>query len=143
MKVYELNTPFAFGKYEGKTLESVFETDPGYVGTCLETEDEFTINEIAIQKLFERYPEHELSTNAINSNIDKLDGMDMENDDDFEFDDEAFDDDDLEELDPKKKDDDDEWGNDLEEENDNWDDDDIDDDDIIDDDDDDSEGDED
>ena len=140
MKVYELNTPLDFGKYEGKTLETVFETDPGYIGTCLETEDGFTIDESAIQRLFEKYPEHELSTKAIDANLDKLDGMDMENDDDFEFEDEAFDDDDLEELDPKGKKgkDDDDWGDDLEEENDNWDDDDIDDDDVIDDDDDDS-----
>ena len=138
MKVYELNTPLDFGKYEGKTLETVFETDPGYIGTCLETEDGFTIDESAIQRLFEKYPEHELSTKAIDANLDKLDGMDMENDDDFEFEDEAFDDE-WEELDPKGKKgkDDDDWGDDLEEENDNWDDDDIDDDDVIEDDDDD------
>ncbi len=124
MQTYEMNTLFTFGKYEGKTLETVFGTDPGYIESCLQTVDEFSIDETTIQRLFEKYPEHELSNKAIDANLDKLDGMDMENDDDFDFDDEAFDDDDLEEFTPgKKKEEEDDWGNDFEEDNDNWDDD--------------------
>jgi len=112
MKAYDLNTSFTFGKYEGKSLDEVFRTDPSYVEKCMMTVDDFAVDEKAIQKLFEKYPDTELSDSAVDANLDKLDALDG-GDDDFFAQDELYDDDDFDELDDlpakggKKGDDDD------------------------------------
>lgn len=98
MKAYDLNTKFTFGKYEGKTLEDVFKNDPEYVEKCLISEEDFAINERTMQKLFEKYPENDLSDAAIDSNLDKLDTIVGDEDDDLLFTDEVYDDD-FEDLD--------------------------------------------
>ena len=89
MKAYDLNTRFTFGKYEGKTLEEVFKQDPAYIEKSLVTVDDFAIDEKSIQKLFETYPDNELSDDAVDANLDKLDAMDA--DDDIMFNEEIFD----------------------------------------------------
>ena len=78
-----MNTSFTFGKYEGKTLEDVFKTDPAYIEKCMITVDDFAIDEKTIQKLFEKYPETELSDQAVDANLDKLDALDSSDDDFF------------------------------------------------------------
>jgi len=80
MKAYNLDTRFNFGKYEGKTLEDVFKEDPQYIDKCLVGIDDFVIDEKAVQKLFETYPDKELSDEAIDANLDKLDAMDLDDD---------------------------------------------------------------
>ena len=80
MKAYNLNTRFNFGKYDGKTLEDVFNTDPQFIEKSLLSVDDFVIDEKAIQKLFETYPDKELSDEAIDANLDKLDAMDLDDD---------------------------------------------------------------
>jgi len=80
MKAYNLNTRFNFGKYDGKTLEDVFKTDPQFIEKSLLSVDDFVIDEKAIQKLFETYPDKELSDEAIDANLDKLDAMDLDDD---------------------------------------------------------------
>ena len=91
MKAYDLSSRFTFGKYEGRTLEEVFKEDPSYVEKCMLTVEDFTVDERAIQQLFERYPEVEVSDAAIDANLDKLDALDAE-DDDLLFGEEAYDD---------------------------------------------------
>ncbi len=80
MKAYNLDTRFNFGKYDGKTLEDVFKTDPQFIEKSLISVDDFVIDEKAIQKLFETYPDKELSDEAIDANLDKLDAMDLDDD---------------------------------------------------------------
>ncbi len=83
MKVYDLNTSFNFGKYEGKPLEEVFRTDPAYVQQCMITVEDFAIDEKAIQKLFEKYPDSDFSDESIDANLEKLDVLDSGKDDIF------------------------------------------------------------
>jgi len=138
MKAYDLNTSFTFGKYEGKTLDDVFKTDPSYVEKCMITVDDFAIDEKAIQQMFEKYPDNELSDQAVDANLDKLDGMENP-DDEFFIGEEVYSDDDYDEFDdvPGKgaKDDDEADFDDLDEDDDlfgddapeeDWDDDDDD-----------------
>ena len=81
MKAYDLNSRFTFGKYEGKTLEDVFQQDPAYVEKCMVSEEDFSVDEKSIQKLFEKYPDIEISDAAIDANLDKLDALDTDDDD--------------------------------------------------------------
>jgi hypothetical protein len=104
MKAYDLNTSFTFGKYEGKTLEDVFKTDPTYVEKCMITVDDFAVDEKSIQKLFEKYPDTELSDQAVDANLDKLDAMDS-SDDEFFTGEEVYSDDDYEDFDELPEDD--------------------------------------
>jgi hypothetical protein len=97
MKAYDLNSSFTFGKYEGKSLDEVFNSDPAYIEKCMMTVDDFAIDEKAIQKLFEKYPDAEFSDQAVDANMDKLDAMDGPEDDYFE--EEGYADDDLDDLD--------------------------------------------
>jgi hypothetical protein len=91
MKAYDLNTPFTFGKYEGKTLEEVFDKDPSYIEKCMISVDDFSLDEKSLQLLFEKYPDHELSNEAIDKNLEKLD---MDDDaDDLDFPEELYEDD--------------------------------------------------
>jgi len=83
MKVYDLNTSFAFGKYEGKSLDEVFRTDPAYVQQCMINVEDFAIDERAIQKLFEKYPDTDFSDESIDANLEKLDVLDSGRDDIF------------------------------------------------------------
>jgi hypothetical protein len=92
MKAYDLNTRFTTGKYEGKTLEEVFQQDTSYIEKCLIGDEDFAIGDKTIQKLFEKYPEIDLSDEAIDKNLDKLDSMEMD-DDDLDFDEDIYDED--------------------------------------------------
>src|ERR1051326_8208515 len=83
MRAYDLSTRFNFGKYEGKTLEDVFRQDPDYVEKCMITVEDFAVDEKTVQKLFENFPNVVLSSEAIDTNLDKLDAMDMEDDEFF------------------------------------------------------------
>lgn len=99
MKAYDLNTRFTFGKYEGKSLDEVFQQDPAYVEKCMMTVEDFAVDEKSIQKLFEKYPEVDISDSAIDTNLDKLDSMDMDDDDDlFDDSEEGYDEEDLDEF---------------------------------------------
>lgn len=132
MKAYDLNTRFTTGKYEGKTLEEVFQQDTSYIEKCLISDEDFAIGDKAIQKLFEKYPEIDLSDEAIDKNLDKLDSIEMD-DDDMDFDDDVYEDEMDDELPAGKlkgmaddMDDDDLFADDDLEEDDNWDDEDDD-----------------
>jgi hypothetical protein len=110
MKAYDLNTSFTFGKYEGKTLDEVFKEDPAYVEKCMVAVDDFAIDEKSIQKLFEKYPDNEISDSAVDANLDKLDAMDS-SDDEFFVGEEVYSDDDYEDFsDLPDKEEDDELG---------------------------------
>jgi len=98
MKVYDLNTNFTFGKYEGKSLEDIFKTDPEYVQQCMVTVEDFAIDERAIQKLFEKYPSVDFSDEAIDANLEKLDVFDSGREDIF-MTEEGYDNEDFEDLD--------------------------------------------
>ena len=128
MKVYDLNTNFTFGKYEGKSLDKVFRTDPDYVQQCMMTVEDFAIDERAIQKLFEKYPDTDFSDEAIDANLEKLDVLDGR--DDIFIGEEGYDNEDFEDLESELEKEDDfadlEDDSFLEEENsdEDWDDDD-------------------
>ncbi|MGZ5244116.1 MAG: exodeoxyribonuclease X C-terminal domain-containing protein [Bacteroidia bacterium] len=92
MKAYDLKTRFTTGKYEGKTLEEVFQQDTSYIEKCLIADEDFAIGDKTIQKLFEKYPEIDLSDEAIDKNLDKLDSIEMD-DDDLDFDEDVYEDD--------------------------------------------------
>lgn len=98
MKVYDLNTSFTFGKYEGKSLDDVFRTDPQYIQQCMIAVEDFAIDERAMQKLFEKYPEVDFSDEAIDANLEKLDVFDGGRDDIF-MGEEGYDNEDFEDLD--------------------------------------------
>jgi hypothetical protein len=99
MKAYDLNTRFTFGKYEGKTLDEVFQQDPEYVEKCMMTVEDFAVDEKSIQKLFEKYPDVDISDGAIDTNLDKLDQMDDDDDDLFDDEEDSYDEEDLDEFD--------------------------------------------
>jgi hypothetical protein len=94
MKAYDLGTRFTFGKYEGKTLEEVFQQDASYVEKCLLTVEDFAIDEKSVQRLFEKFPEVDISDAAIDTNLDKLDAIEME-DGEFLFAEEGYDEEDM------------------------------------------------
>ena len=98
MKVYDLNTNFTFGKYEGKSLDVVFSTDPKYIQQCMIAVEDFAIDERVLQKLFEKYPDIDFSDEAIDANLEKLDVFDSGRDDIF-LGEEGYDSEDFESLD--------------------------------------------
>lgn len=128
MKGYEMETPFTFGKYEGKTLEEVFDTDPNYVEKCLTDVPDFSINEKSMQALFTKYPNYDMSVGAIDMNFKKLDedDDDLDDDDDLTFgDEEGYDAEDLDDFDDfktKGKEDDEDF-DDFDNDKDDWNDD--------------------
>lgn len=75
MKLYLEDTQFDFGDHEGKTLKEVFGLNPAYVQQCLLTNENFVIDERALQNLFEAFPEANLSEEALDNNGEKIDQM--------------------------------------------------------------------
>lgn len=44
MTMYDLDTPLAFGKYRGRTVEDVLEEDAGYLMWALENVEQFEVD---------------------------------------------------------------------------------------------------
>ncbi|NOU47552.1 MAG: hypothetical protein HOO86_10885 [Bacteroidales bacterium] len=51
MKFYDVESEFSFGKYEGKTLQEVFEKDPKYIDFCFNNYDEFYVSPDVMKEL--------------------------------------------------------------------------------------------
>lgn len=51
MKFYDVESEFTFGKYEGKTLQEVFEKDPKYIDFCFNNYDEFYVSPDVMKEL--------------------------------------------------------------------------------------------
>ena len=61
MKLYRLDTPFDFGKYEGKTVWQVLDLQAGYIDWCIISIDSFYLTEYLIDAIKERNPDFTLS----------------------------------------------------------------------------------
>jgi uncharacterized protein (DUF3820 family) len=48
--VYDLDTPLAFGKYKGRTVEDVLQCDPAYLLWAMENVDQFEVDDDAINR---------------------------------------------------------------------------------------------
>ncbi len=51
MKFYDIDSEFTFGKYEGKTIKEVFESDPKYIDFCFNNIDEFYVSPDVMKEL--------------------------------------------------------------------------------------------
>lgn len=51
MKIYESDTVFSFGKYEGQTLRQVSEKDTNYILWCCENLEHFYISEQTLENI--------------------------------------------------------------------------------------------
>jgi uncharacterized protein (DUF3820 family) len=51
--MYDLDTPLAFGKYRGRTVEDVLAEDPAYLLWAMETVEQFEVDK-ALQDAIER-----------------------------------------------------------------------------------------
>ncbi len=51
MKFYDLDTQFAFGKYEGKTVRQILDLQPSYIDWCATNLDHFYISEDVIGEI--------------------------------------------------------------------------------------------
>jgi hypothetical protein len=56
MKFYDIDTEFTFGKYEGKTIQEVFEKDPKYIDFCFNNIDEFYVSPEVLKELRQMDP---------------------------------------------------------------------------------------
>lgn len=96
MEFFALETAFTSGKYQGKTLEEVFNTDPKFIEQSLITNETFNISDETMLQLRELNPGFEFSERALDKREEKFDDWEDENDD---TDDDEFYDEDLEEFD--------------------------------------------
>jgi len=98
MEFFDLETEFTSGKYAGKTLEEVFNSDPKFVEQMLISNESFNISDETMVQLKEINPKFEFSERALDKREEKFDLWEDENDvaDDDEDD---FYDEDLEEFD--------------------------------------------
>ena len=114
MNFFDLDTEFESGKYEGMTLEEVFQKDPKFVEQCLLKMDGFNLSDDVMEELKAIDDEFEFSADALKKREEKFQLWEQENDeedDDFydkdleEFmdfngqDDEAIEDDEFDEFD--------------------------------------------
>lgn len=119
MKFYDLDSVFTFGKYEGKTIKEVFESDPKYIDFCFNNIDEFYVSPEVMRELramnlaeiteptsLESFDDEMLDA-YLDDATEELDGFDesvLEDDEEPLWDDEedydiGFDDDDFESYD--------------------------------------------
>ncbi len=66
MKVYELETTFGFGKYEGKTVRQILDLQPSYLNWCAITLDHFYISNEVIEEIILIKPNFSMSDIAKN-----------------------------------------------------------------------------
>lgn len=88
MEFYELDTEFTFGKYQGKTLEEVFEIDPAFIDYCLINHEHFNLSDDILEELKELNPDFQFSEEALDKREDKF--AKWEEGDGDEVDDEHF-----------------------------------------------------
>ncbi|MBK7427000.1 MAG: hypothetical protein IPI60_08215 [Saprospiraceae bacterium] len=96
MEFYELETEFTFGKYQGKTLEEVYEIDPAFIDECLIKYDHFNLSDDTLEELKEINPNHKFSEDFFEKREQKFAKWEEENPDDetdLEVDADEFDDD--------------------------------------------------
>lgn len=61
MKFYDLDSPFAFGKYEGKTIRQIVDLQPSYIDWCATNLEHFYISEDVIEEIKKIKPDFTLS----------------------------------------------------------------------------------
>lgn len=71
MKAYDLNTTFTFGKYKGKTLQEVIESDESYVNWCICNLDHYYITESTLKEIEHAIPAFSLNSQAIEKLAEK------------------------------------------------------------------------
>lgn len=100
MKFYDIDTEFTFGKYEGKTIQEVFEKDPKYIDFCFNNIDEFYVSPEVLKELRQMDPKfagpkaEEFDDDLLESYLDETEDI-GDFDEDFEEEDIKWDDDDL------------------------------------------------
>ena len=57
MKLYELTTPFTFGRHQGQTVAEVLEENPGYLNFCLQVLDHFALRRANVETWQQQYPQ--------------------------------------------------------------------------------------
>ncbi len=102
MEFYELDTEFTFGKYQGKTLEEVFEIEPAFINYCLINHEHFNLSDDILEELKEQNPDFQFSEEALDKREDKF--AKWEEGDNDEVDDERFYSEEFESLDEFEED---------------------------------------
>jgi len=64
MKFYYIDTTFAFGKFNGKTIKEVIEIEPSYIDWCAINLDHFYITNAAIEDIKKITPNFSISEEA-------------------------------------------------------------------------------
>jgi hypothetical protein len=85
MNFYDLDTEFEFGKYEGQTLEEVFQKDPKFVEQCLLKMDDFNISDDVMEELKAIDDEFAFSEESLKKREEKFALFEEESDDEDEF----------------------------------------------------------
>jgi len=98
MKFYDVESEFTFGKYEGKTLQEVFEKDPKYIDFCFNNYDEFYVSPDVMKELKNLNIQAKspiLDDDADDIGDEELDSFFEEDDEANEFEADDFDEEDL------------------------------------------------
>ncbi|MFZ4464101.1 MAG: hypothetical protein ACOYN5_09645 [Bacteroidales bacterium] len=96
MKFYDVESEFTFGKYEGKTLQEVFDKDPKYIDFCFNNYDEFYVSPDVMKELKSLNPKavSQVVEDGEDLSDDELDTY-FEAEEVEEFEPETFDDEDI------------------------------------------------
>ena len=71
MKFYNLDTEFAFGQFEGKTVKEILEIQPSYLDWCAINLDHFYISEETIEEIRTILPDFVFSVLGVNKLLEK------------------------------------------------------------------------
>ncbi len=82
MNFFDLDTEFESGKYEGLTLEEVFQKDPKFVEQCLLKMEDFNISDDVMEELKAIDDEFEFSAEALQKRDEKFQQWEQEQDED-------------------------------------------------------------
>jgi hypothetical protein len=82
MNFFDLDTEFESGKYEGMTLEEVFQKDPKFVEQCLLKMEDFNISDDVMEELKAIDDEFEFSAESLQKRDEKFQQWEQEQDED-------------------------------------------------------------
>jgi hypothetical protein len=87
MKIYNLDTEFNFGKFEGKTLREILCIQSTYIDWCIVNLAQFYLTDQTINGIRVLKPSFTLSHDAENMLLNKQTNLEVEQDDEDTYDD--------------------------------------------------------
>lgn len=87
MKIYNLETEFNFGKFEGKTLKEILCIQPSYIDWRIVNLDHFILSDQTLNEIRVLKPDFTLSSDAEDILSNKQNNLEIEQDDEDIYDD--------------------------------------------------------